>query len=400
MTEKQKDEDIYKMKTIRDVVIVAYGRSPIGRSAKGSLAKEYPTQFAATVLNGVLKRVDRLPLEQIDDVIVGCAKHEVMQGKNMARIICQAAGLPDCIPAQTINRFCSSGLQSVATGANAIMAGQADIIVAGGVESMSMLPMNVSDPAAYDPLLMKENPGIYIPMGLTAENVAEEYGITRTEMDAFALESQRRAARAREEGEFRKEIIPVPFTDADGNRCLLYEDECIRANTSMEKMSTLSPCFKEDGLVTAANSSGTSDGAAFIVLMSVEKALELDIKPIARFLGFVSTGVNPEYMGIGPMKAVPRLMKLLDMEPGQFDVIELNEAFAAQAIPCIRTLGLSLDKVNPRGGALALGHPLGATGSILLCKALSYLEDTKGTYGLITMCIGGGMGAAGAIEML
>ncbi len=388
------------MREVGEAVIVAYGRSPIGRSGKGSLVKEYPTQFAAEVLKGVLKRAEKLNPEWIDDVIVGCAKHEKMQGKNMARVICQAAGLPDCVPAQTINRFCSSGLQSVATAANAIMAGQADIIVAGGVESMSMLPMSAVDPESYDPILLKENPDIYISMGLTAENVAEKYGITRDEMDGFALESQKKAAKAREEGLFKKEIIPVSFTDPQGEKRMLYDDECIRANTNMEKMAALNPCFKENGLVTAGNSSGTSDGAAFLVLMSAKKAEELGMKPLAKFLGYVSAGVDPKYMGIGPIKAVPKLMDLLGMEVGQFDVIELNEAFAAQAIPCIRTLELPEEKVNPRGGALALGHPLGATGAILLCKALSYLEDTKGTYGLITMCIGGGMGAAGAIEMV
>lgn len=388
------------MKKLRDVVIVGYGRSAIGRAGKGSLANEYPTRFAAEVLNGVLDRVQGLEAEQIDDVIVGCAKHEIMQGKNMARVICQVAGIPDCVPAQTINRFCASGLQSVATGANAIMAGQAEIIVAGGVESMSMLPMNVSDPRSHDPALQKENPAVYTPMGITAENVAKRYGITRTMMDEFSLKSQQKAAKARAEGLFRKEIIPVTYTDPEGVRKQLMDDECIRANTTLEKMAALQPVFCEGGTVTAGNSSGTSDGAAFLVLMSAEKAKNLGIKPIAKFLGFTASGVDPKYMGIGPIAAVPKLLEQLEMGVEQFDVIELNEAFAAQAIPCIHELGFPEEKVNPRGGAIAMGHPLGATGAILLCKAISYLEDMGGKYGLITMCIGGGMGAAGAIEML
>ncbi len=384
---------------MREAVIVAYGRSGIGRAVKGSLASVYPSHFAAQVLKGVLKQVDGLKMDEIDDVIVGCAKPEVMQGKNLGRIVAQAAGLPDCVPGQTINRFCASGLQSVASGAYAIMCGQADVIIAGGVESMSMLPMT-QDPQVCDPDLLRERPNVYLPMGITAENVANHYGITRMEMDEFSFNSQMKAAKARADGCFKKEIIPVSYKDTEGNEKMFDQDECIRANSNLEKMGTLKPSFKEDGKVTAGNASVTSDGAGFLVLMSLEKATFLGLKPIARFKGFATAGVDPALMGTGPIKAIPKLMKLLNTTPDDYDVIELNEAFAAQAIPCIRQLHLNTQKVNPRGGAVAMGHPLGATGAILLIKAMSYLQDEGGRAALISMCIGGGMGAAGAIEML
>lgn len=389
------------MKQIRDVVVVAYGRSPITRATRGKLSTERPTKFATEVLKGVLARVEKLPLNLIDDVIVGCAMPEDVQGLNVARIISQKAGIPNSASAMTINRFCSSGLQSIALGANAIMAHQADVVVAGGVESMTMCPMSVVDLTVIDPGLKTTNPLVYTPMGMTAEMVAAQYGVTRTQMDEFAVESHQKAHKAQSSGAFEKEIIPVTYTDQEGKSQTLTEDDGIRTDNTVESLSKVNPAFKEDGgLCTAANSSPMNDGAAFVVLMSAEKAKELDIKPIAKYLGYTTHGCSPIVMGMGPVEAVPKLMKMIDMTVDQFDVIELNEAFAAQAIPCIDQLKLDRTKVNPRGGALALGHPLGATGAILTCKALSYLEDTKGKYALISMCIGGGMGAAGAFEML
>jgi acetyl-CoA acyltransferase len=389
------------MKPVKDVVIVAYGRSPIGKAIRGSLASEYPTKIAAEVLKGVLAKVPEVTPEILDDVIVGCAMPEDVQGLNVARAIAQRAELPDRVPALTVNRFCSSGLQSIALGANAIMADQADIIVAGGVESMSMIPASSADISAFDPWLFKNNAAIYTPMGSTAELVAQYFDVSREEMDEFAVASHKKAAAARNNGEFKKEIVPVTYTDKEGNKQTLTEDEGIREDTTVEALAELRAAFKENGgIVTAGNSSQVSDGAAFVVMMSTEKAAELGVRPIARFVGYAVEGVSPYVMGIGPISAIPKLLQRIGMETDRFDVIELNEAFAAQAIPCIRDLQLDTNKVNPRGGALALGHPLGATGAILMCKAISYLEDTGGRYGLISMCIGGGMGAAGAIEMV
>lgn len=388
------------MKNIKEVVVVAYGRAPIGKAIKGTLAGEYPVKIGREVLKGVLAKVDKLPLECIDDLIVGCASQEDVQGLNLARIIAMSAGLPDSVCGQTINRFCSSSLQSIATAANAIMADQADVIIAGGVESMSMLPMSVIDMTALDPYLYKHRPSAYLGMGETAEIVAGKFGVTREEMDTFAVKSHLKAAKAQEAGAFKKEIIPVTYTDKEGKIKTMTDDECIRKDMDIETMGKLIACFKENGSVTAGNSSPLNDGASFVVLMSADKAKELAIKPIAKFLGFSVAGIDPAVMGIGPMYAIPKLLKRINMTTDQFDVIELNEAFAAQAIPCIKQLGLDDEKVNPRGGAIAMGHPLGATGANLTCKALSYLEDTKGKYGMVSMCIGGGMGAASAFEML
>jgi len=387
-------------KIMKNAVIVAYGRSAIGRSKKGSLANIHPVTFGAQVLKGVLAKVPELDPKEIDDLIVGCAKPEEMQGKNMARIIAQAANLPDEVSGQTVNRFCASGLQAVAAGASVIMTGQAKVIVAGGVESMSMLPM-VDNPGIKEPNLVKNNPEVYMPMGITAENVAAKYQITREEQDEFGYRSQMLAAKAQENAGFLKEIIPIEYTDDNDKTQIFDSDECIRPSSNLEQMGQLRTVFyEENGTVTAGNASSTADGAAFIVLMCEEKARELGITPIAKYLGYTVAGVDPAYMGTGPIYAIPQLMQQLDMSVDEFDIIELNEAFAAQVIPCIRELGLDEEKVNPRGGAIALGHPLGATGAILLSKALHYLEDIGGGKALIAMCIGGGMGAAGAFELL
>ena len=381
-----------------EAVIVAYGRSPIGRARKGSFAGLHPVDLAGETLRQVLQRAPGLSAGDIEDVLVGCAMTNGVQGSNLGRLVTLRAGLPDSVPAATVNRFCSSGLQAVAMAANAIQAGQAQVVVAGGVESMSLVPMG-GDPAARDPWLVEHRPGAYLPMGLTAENVAEKYHITRGEMDQMAVESHAKAYQAQLSGAFDREIVPIAVPDGDGGQIAVTRDEGIRGGTTLESVGGLKPCFKEGGVVTAATSSQTSDGAAFVVLMSAEKAAELHLAPIARFLGFAVAGVPCELMGIGPIHAVPKVLGRTGLRLEQMDVIELNEAFAAQAIPCIRELGMDPAKVNPRGGALALGHPMGATGAILTCKALSYLQDQGGRYALVSMCIGGGMGAAGIFEM-
>ena len=382
-----------------EAVIVAIGRSPITRGRKGALKDTHPIEFAAQVLRGVLKKVPQLNPEEIGDVVVGCAMPFGMQGYNIARLIAQRAELPDSVPGLTINRFCSSGLQSIAVCANAILSGQEEIMVAGGVESMSMVPMGL-DPKTYDTWLDEHKPGTYMSMGMTAENVAERFHVTREEMDALAVASHRKAAWAQSNGWFDDQIIPICITDENGVEQRIVRDEGIRPGTSMEGLAQLKPCFKENGLVTAATSSQVSDGAGFAVLMSRKKAEDLNIVPIARFLGFSAAGVPSDVMGLGPIQAVPKVMKKTGLQLSDMDVVELNEAFAAQAIPCIRELEMEPDKVNPMGGAMALGHPMGATGIFLTSKALSWLKRQRGRYALVTMCVGGGMGAAAIFELL
>lgn len=376
-----------------EAVIVAYGRSAIGKAKKGAFVGAYPVDWTADTLRGVLEKVPELPWDQIDDLILGCARHENRCNKNMARLVALRAGLPYSVPGQTINRFCSSGIQAIATAANAITAGNADVVVAGGVEQMSMTLTRGEDDD--DPWLLENEPGAYIAMGQTAENVADRYGITRQEMDAFAVESHRKAALAQARGQLAKSIVPVVV---DGK--LVVRDEGIRPDCNLAALSKLKPCFRENGTVTAATSSQTSDGAAFVVLMSREKANTLGLKPIAKLVQFSVSGCDPLYMGLGPIYAVPKVMQRAGLTVEQMDVIELNEAFASQAIACIRELDLPMDKVNPWGGAIALGHPMGATGCVLTCKALDQLRETSGKYALVTMCIGGGMGAAGILELL
>ncbi len=378
-------------------VIVAYGRSAIGKANKGTLANTNPIDFGAEVLNGVLSRVPNLKKEEIDDVIVGCAIPEGKMGLNPARNIVIRAGLPNSVPAQTVNRFCSSGLQTVALGASMIMSGMQEVIVAGGVEFMT--GGVISEKKDYLNEWMLENTEGYIPMGITAENIAEKYNISRVEMEQMAVESHQKASEAVEKGLFNKEIIPVAGYDIEGKKVEFKIDEGFRKGTNLESLAKLKPCFKENGLVTAATSSQRSDGASFLVLMSESKAKDLNIKPIAEFVSFAVTGLDPAYMGLGPISAVEKLMKQTEYSINDIDVVEINEAFASQAMASIRDLGIKPEKVNPRGGALALGHPLGATGAVLICKALGYLEDTNKDTALITMCIGGGMGAAGLIKM-
>jgi len=388
-------------------VVVAYPvRTPIGKAPRGTLKDTRPDELAALVISEVVRRSGIDPKE-IDDVIMGCAFPEAEQGMNVARIALLRAGLPVDVPGMTINRFCSSGLQSIAIAAQWIMAGWADMIIAGGVESMSKVPMGGLK-TSPNPNLMDNMPEAYMSMGLTAERVAEMYNISREEQDKFGYESHMKAARAIKEGRFKEQIIPVKTRvvrkDEDGNpyieEVVLEHDEGVRFDTSLEKMAKLKPVFKQNGTVTAGNASQTSDGASAVLVMSEEKAKALGIKgPAAYLRSYAVAGVPPEIMGIGPVKAVPKALKLAGLSVDDLDVIELNEAFAAQSLAVIKELNLPYEKVNPNGGAIAHGHPLGATGAILTTKLLYELRRIGGKLGMVTMCIGGGMGAAGVFEM-
>ncbi|MGN0733863.1 MAG: thiolase family protein [Emergencia sp.] len=386
----------------REVVIVAYGRSAVCKSRKGSFSATHPIEYSAQVLKGVLNKVPQLDPADIEDVIVGCAVQEKTTSLNIARAIVMRAELPECVCGHTINRFCSSGLQAIATGANAIAAGQGDVIVAGGVEDMTgtFAPY----PEEYVDQWLRENErGIYMPMGITAENIVKDRGITREQLDQLAVESNAKAAKAQSEGKLAPSIIPVTVTKADGEVVTVTEDEGIRPGTTLESLAGLRTCFipqEEGGKVTAATSSQTSDAAAFVVLMAKEKADELGIKPIAKMKSFAVAGCDGTRMGLGPIYAAPKALKRAGLTLDEMDVIELNEAFAAQELACIEELGINKEVLNPYGGAMALGHPMGATGAFLTCKALDYLKDTNGKYGMVTMCIGGGMGAAGVFELL
>ncbi|NPB04483.1 MAG: thiolase family protein [Thermotogae bacterium] len=389
-------------------VVVAYPvRTPVGKAPRGSLKDTRPDDLAALVIKEVIERSGVDPKE-INDVIMGCAFPEAEQGMNVARIAALRAGLPVDVPGMTINRFCSSGLQSIAIAAQWIMAGWADLIIAGGVESMSKVPMG-GIKTSPNPSLMNNLPETYMSMGLTAERVAEMYKISREDQDKFGYESHMKAARAIKEGRFKEQIVPVRTRvvrkDVDGNPYIeeiTFEvDEGVRYDTSLEKMAKLKPVFKQNGTVTAGNSSQTSDGASAVLVMSEEKAKALGVKgPAAYMRSYAVAGVPPEIMGIGPVKAIPKALKLANLNVEDLDVIELNEAFAAQSLAVIRELNLPYERVNPNGGAIALGHPLGATGAILTTKLLYELQRIGGQLGMVTMCIGGGMGAAGIFEMV
>lgn len=392
---------------MKDAVIVALGRSAIGKAPKGVFRLSRPEDIGAQVLSGVLKQVPQLDARHIDDVIVGCAFPEAEQGMNLAKIVISKAIPGVDIPGQTVNRFCSSGLQTIATAANAIMAGQAEVIIAGGIELMSTIPMG-GNIVAPNPDLIQSQPDAYTAMGITAENVAEQYGVTRRMQDEFSMESHRRANAARTEGKFAQEIIPVEavttYVDETGHTRMglrtVAEDEGIRPQTTMESLGKLHTVFKLGGTVTPGNSSQTSDGAAFVILMSGEKAAELGVRPIVKFISFAVAGVPSELMGIGPIAAIPKALKIAGLRQEDMDIIELNEAFAAQSLACINTLGLDQKKVNVNGGAIAMGHPLGCTGSLLTVKVIRELQRRDGRYGMVSMCIGGGMGAAGVFERL
>lgn len=389
-------------------VIVAVGRSAIGRAPRGTLKDTRPEDLGSQVLKGVLNKIPNFDPQEIEDVIIGCAFPEAQQGLNLGRIIALKAGLSEKVPGQTVNRFCSSGLQAIAAASYHIMSGQADCILAGGVESMSTVPMGGNFPAP-DPGLMLTLPETYISMGLTAEIVAERYGVSREDMDKFALRSNLRAASAIKNGLFEDEIISVQAAtqglDIKGNPCIKYTpfdvDEGVRFGSTIEGLAKLKSPFKMGGSVTAGNSSQTSDGAAFVLLMSEDKAKNLGLRPLAAFRSFAVAGVDPDLMGLGPIKAIPKALKHAGITKDDLGLIELNEAFASQSLVCVRELGLNEEIVNVNGGAIALGHPLGCTGALLTTKLISEMHRRKTSpFGLVSMCIGGGMGAAGVFEIL
>jgi acetyl-CoA acyltransferase len=403
---------------MREVVIASSVRTPVGRAFKGTLRATRPDELAATVIKGALKRVPQVDPKEIADVILGCAMPEAEQGMNVARIASLRAGLPVEVSAVTINRFCSSGLQAIAMAAERIMAGGAEIIVAGGTESMSMIPMG-GNKISPNPWLVEHNPAAYLSMGLTAERLAGRFGISREESDRFSLRSHEKALAAIKAGNFDEEIIPVPvsFTSSNGqgsahdgstrghgrpkrHEVTFKVDEGPRADTSLEALLSLKPAFHMKGVVTAGNSSQMSDGAAAAVVMSADRAKELGIKPLARYVAFATAGYKPEEMGIGPVYAIPKALKMAGIKLSEIDVIELNEAFAAQSLAVIKEAGLDPEKINPNGGAIALGHPLGCTGAKLTATIIRELKRRQGRYGLVTMCVGGGMGAAGIFENL
>lgn len=392
---------------MREVVIVAANRTAVGKAKKGTLKDFRPDDMAAMVIADLLKRVPQVKPETIDDVILGCAMPEAEQGMNVARVAAIIAGLPDDVSGVTVNRFCSSGLQSIAMGAQNIMTGFADIIIAGGTETMSLIPMG-GNRVVPNPTLVEKNPGFYLNMGLTAENVSSKYEISREAQDEFSVNSHKKAAAAIKEGKFKEEIVALTVeTDSlneKGKRIaktvVFDTDEGPRADTTSEALAKLKPAFKMGGSVTAGNSSQMSDGAAALLLMSREKADELGLKPLARFVSFATHGVAAEEMGIGPIKAIPKALKMANLELKDIDLIELNEAFAAQSLAVINTLGIDQDKVNVNGGAIALGHPLGCTGAKLTTSLIYEMKRRGSRYGLVSMCVGGGQGAAGIFENL
>jgi acetyl-CoA acyltransferase len=397
---------------MREAVIVSSVRTAVGKASKGSLRATRPDDLAAAVIKEAVARTKGLDPKEIEDVILGCAMPEAEQGMNVARIASLRAGLPVDASAMTINRFCSSGLQAIALAAERIMSGQGDVAVAGGTESMSMVPMG-GNKVAPNPWLMDNYPDAYLGMGLTAENLAKKYGITREQADEFSLASHQKSLAAIAAGKFKDEIVPVEVSytvlEASANGSLnggkpktskvtFSTDEGPRADTSLEVLAKLKPAFHARGVVTAGNSSQMSDGAAASVVMSAERARALGLKPLGRFLAFATAGCPPEEMGIGPVFAIPKALKIAGLKLDQIDVIELNEAFAAQALSVIKLAGLDPARVNVNGGAIALGHPLGCTGAKLTATILRELERRNARYGLVTMCVGGGMGAAGIFE--
>jgi acetyl-CoA acyltransferase len=392
-----------------EAVIVSSVRTAVGKAFKGALRAMRPDDLAAAGIRDALARIPSLNPREIEDVILGCAMPEAEQGMNVARIASLRAGLPVEASAMTINRFCSSGLQAIAIAAERIIAGQANVIVAGGTESMSMIPMG-GNKISPNPWLMDHYPDSYLGMGLTAENLAKKYGITREQSDEFSLYSHQKALAAINEGKFKQEIVPVEvnFTSVDGSngnhpkttKISFDTDEGPRADTSLEALAKLKPAFHAKGVVTAGNSSQMSDGAAIAVVMSAERAKAIGAKPLAKFVSFATAGCPPEEMGVGPVFAIPKALKLAGLALDKIDVIELNEAFAAQSLSVMKAAGLDASRVNPNGGAVALGHPLGCTGAKLTATILRELERRKARYGMVTMCVGGGMGAAGIFERL
>jgi acetyl-CoA acyltransferase len=390
---------------MKEAVVVSAVRTAVGKAPRGILKDTRPDDVAAIVIKEAVSRVPGLKVEDVDDFVLGCAFPESDQGLNLARVVAMRAGFPYTLPGQTVNRFCSSGLQAIATAAYEIMVGAAEVMIAGGVEFMSQVPIMGLTPSP-NPYLVEHNPQIYTSMGLTAENVADQFGISREEQDRFALLSHQKAAKAIKEGKFKEEIIPIPAkvreTKADGTvvvkEVIFDTDEGVRYDASLEGMASLKSVFKAKGTVTAGNSSQTSDGAAALVLMSRERAEKMGVKPMATFRSFAVAGVPPEIMGVGPAYAVPKALKKAGLTIKDIGLVELNEAFASQSLYVIKELGLNLDIVNVNGGAVAMGHPLGCTGAKLTTTLLYEMKRRNVRYGLVTMCIGGGMGAAGVFE--
>lgn len=391
---------------MQEAYIVAYGRSAAAKAKQGALFHERPDDVAAKVLQGVLKRIDgKFNKNMIEDVIVGTAFPEGLQGQNIARTIALRTGLSDTVPGQTVNRYCSSGLQTIAIAANQIMAGQGDILVAGGVELMSAVPMGGNEPT-NNPTLQYDDIGASYPMGLTAENVASQFDVSREDQDAYAVRSHQRAYDAQLDGRFKDEIIPIQVNSVEYTNAgpkvhtnIFDQDEFIRPDTTIEALAKLRTVFKADGTVTAGTSAPLSDGAGFVVLMSGDKVKELGVTPIARFVGYKAVGVDPKIMGIGPAYAIPEVLSLTNLSVEDIDLIELNEAFASQTIASIKEVGLDISRTNVNGGAIALGHPLGATGAMLTARLLNEMgRRPDSRYGMVTMCIGVGMGAAAIFE--
>lgn len=394
------------MITMQEAYIVAYGRSAAAKAKQGALFHERPDDVAAKVLQGVLKRIDgKFNKNMIEDVIVGTAFPEGLQGQNIARTIALRTGLSDTVPGQTVNRYCSSGLQTIAIAANQIMAGQGDILVAGGVELMSAVPMGGNEPT-NNPTLQYDDIGASYPMGLTAENIASQFDVSREDQDAYAVRSHQRAYDAQRDGRFKDEIIPIQVNSVEYTNAgpkvhtnIFDQDEFIRPDTTMEALAKLRTVFKADGTVTAGTSAPLSDGTGFVVLMSGDKVKELGVTPIARFVGYKAVGVDPKIMGIGPAYAIPEVLSLSNLSVEDIDLIELNEAFASQTIASIKEVGLDISRTNVNGGAIALGHPLGATGAMLTARLLNEMgRRPDSRYGMVTMCIGVGMGAAAIFE--
>ena len=392
---------------MKEAVIVSIARTAVGKAPRGTLRNTRPDDMAAAMIQEVIKRVPGLEASEVEDVILGCAMPEAEQGNNVARIASLRAGLPVACSAMTINRFCSSGLQAIALGAERILAGFAHTMVAGGTETMSMIPMGGFH-FSPNPYLMDHYPDSYLSMGLTAERVAHRYAISREQADQFALRSHQRALAAIAECRFKDEIAPLEVVDLSLNgkdkpqtrKIIFAVDEGPRKDTSLEALAKLKPAFHAKGTITAGNSSQMSDGAAAAVVMSMEKARELGVKPLARFVSFATAGTLPEEMGVGPVYAIPKALKLAGLKLEDIDLIELNEAFAAQALAVIQQAGLDIERVNVNGGAVALGHPLGCTGAKLTATLLGEMRRRKARYGMVTMCVGGGMGAAGIFENL
>jgi len=389
---------------MRESVIVSSVRTAVGKAGRGALRQTRPDDMAAEAIKGALARVPALPPEMVEDVVFGCAMPEAEQGMNVARIASLLAGVPHTAAAMTINRFCSSGLQAIALADDAVRSGRVDVVVAGGTETMSLIPMG-GHKVAPNPTLLERYPDSYLGMGMTAELVAKKYGIDRERSDAFALESHRKALAAIEAGRFKDETVPltvvVPPDDGGGPRTVVFDtDEGPRRDTDAAALAKLKPAFSARGIVTAGNASQMSDGAAATVIVSAEKAKQLGLEPLARLLAYAVAGVSPEIMGIGPVEAIPKALRLAGLELQDIDLVELNEAFACQALAVIAAAGLDPARVNVNGGAVALGHPLGCTGAKLTASILSEMHRRQARYGLVTMCVGGGMGAAGIIERI